>query len=104
MSGEQTARADEPVIVVTGGARGIGDGIIQEFVAHGYRGVSVDLAEPETLRQRTRYLLGDVRSLASVQAAFADIDGAEGRVDVLVNNAGIQRLGLTDRFLSLIHI
>jgi 3-oxoacyl-[acyl-carrier protein] reductase len=54
--------------------------------------------DPETPRERTRYLVGDVTSLASVQEAFADIDGVEGRVDVLVNNAGIQRLGLTDRF------
>lgn len=98
MSGNQAAQADEPVIVVTGGARGIGDGIIAEFVAHGYRAVSIDLSEPETPRQRTRYLQGDVASLESVQTAFADIDAHEDRVDVLVNNAGIQRLGLTDRF------
>jgi 3-oxoacyl-[acyl-carrier protein] reductase len=32
-----------------------------------------------------------------VEAAFGDIDSTEGRVDVLVNNAGIQRIGLTDR-------
>jgi 3-oxoacyl-[acyl-carrier protein] reductase len=98
VSGKQSAPTDEPVIVVTGGARGIGDGIIQEFVSHGYRAVSIDVGEPEAPRERTRYLVGDVTSLASTQEAFADVDRTEGRVDVLVNNAGIQRLGLTDRF------
>jgi 3-oxoacyl-[acyl-carrier protein] reductase len=98
VSDNQAAPAGEPVIVVSGGARGIGDGVIHEFVSNGYRAVSIDLGDPEVPRERTRYLRGDVTSLESVQEAFADIDGAEGRVDVLVNNAGIQRLGLTDRF------
>jgi 3-oxoacyl-[acyl-carrier protein] reductase len=85
------------VIVVTGGARGIGDAIIGEFTANGSHAVSIDLGEPEAPRERTRYLHADVTSLEAVEAAFADVDAHEGRVDVLVNNAGIQRLGLTDR-------
>jgi 3-oxoacyl-[acyl-carrier protein] reductase len=86
------------VVVVTGGARGIGDAIIVAFLAHGARAVSIDLGDPEEPRERTRYLQADVGSLEAVEAAFADIDAHEGRVDVLVNNAGIQRVGLTDRF------
>ncbi len=76
------------VIVVTGGARGIGDAIIGEFIANGFRAVSLDLGEPEAPRARARYLHADVTSLEAVEAAFADIDAHEGRVDVLVNNAG----------------
>jgi len=37
-----------------------------------------------------------VSDRASVEAAFASIHDTEGRVDVLVNNAGIQRVALTD--------
>ena len=59
---------------------------------------SIDLAEPEQPRDRARYLHSDVADVAAVAAAFADIDAHEGRVDVLVNNAGIQRVDLTDRF------
>jgi NAD(P)-dependent dehydrogenase (short-subunit alcohol dehydrogenase family) len=77
------------VVVVTGGARGIGDAIIVAFLAHGARAVSIDLGDPEEPRERTRYLQADVGSLEAVEAAFADIDAHEGRVDVLVNNAGI---------------
>lgn len=87
-----------PVVVVTGGARGIGDAIIDEFVRHGYRAVSIDVGQPERPRDRTRYLQGDVSSLDDMRSAFADIDTHEGGVDVLVNNAGIQRVGLTHRF------
>ena len=90
--------AGERVVVVTGGARGIGDAIVRAFLAEGARVVSMDLGDPEAPRERTRYLTADVSSLEQVEAVFADIDAHEGRVDVLVNNAGIQRVGLTDRF------
>lgn len=89
---------DDQVVVVTGGARGIGDAIIRAFLTKGARAVSIDLGEPEDARERTRYLQADVGDQAAVEAAFADIDTHEGRIDVLVNNAGIQRVGLTDRF------
>ncbi len=91
------AFADQ-VVVVTGGARGIGDAIIRAFLEQGAKAVSIDLGEPEAPREGTRYLQADVTDLAAVEAAFADIDAHEGRVDVLVNNAGIQRVNLTDRF------
>lgn len=84
------------VVVVTGGARGIGDAIIRSFTEQGARAVSIDLGEPEETRPDTRYLQGDVGNLEAVEALFTDIDAHEGRVDVLVNNAGIQRVGLTD--------
>jgi len=88
----------DQVVVVTGGARGIGDAVIRAFLAQGARAVSIDLGEPEEARDQTRYLQADVTDRTAVEAAFADIDAHEGRVDVLVNNAGIQRVNLTDRF------
>ena len=88
----------DQIVVVTGGARGIGDAIIRAFLEQGAQGVSIDLVEPEEARERTRYLQADVTDVAAVEAVFADIDAHEGRIDVLVNNAGIQRVNLTDRF------
>jgi NAD(P)-dependent dehydrogenase (short-subunit alcohol dehydrogenase family) len=49
---------------------------------------------PPEPRQGVRYELTDVSDPVSVAAAFESIDGHEGRIDVLVNNAGIQRVGL----------
>jgi 3-oxoacyl-[acyl-carrier protein] reductase len=91
-------RFRDRVAVVTGGARGIGAAIIRALVEEDARAVSLDLGDPEEPAERTRYLRGDVSDRDSVAAAFADIDAHEGRVDVLVNNAGIQRVGLTETF------
>ncbi|MBX3028926.1 MAG: SDR family oxidoreductase [Chloroflexi bacterium] len=90
--------SDGRVVVVTGGARGIGDAIIETFLTDGARVVSFDLGDPEEARPGVRYLALDVADLDAVAAAFADVDATEGSVDILVNNAGIQRVSLTDRF------
>ncbi len=97
MASGSKAPEDGPVVVITGGARGIGDAIARAFLADGARVVSIDVGDPEVPRDGARYLTADVSSLEAVESVFADIDATEGRVDVLVNNAGIQRVGLTDR-------
>jgi NAD(P)-dependent dehydrogenase (short-subunit alcohol dehydrogenase family) len=87
---------DGRVIVVTGGARGIGEATVRAFLAEGARAVVLDVGDPGMPLERTRYIHTDVASRPSVSEAFASIEAEEGRVDVLVNNAGIQRVGLTD--------
>lgn len=91
-------RFDGQVIVVTGGARGIGADIVARAVAEGARGVVTDVDAPWRPLPGVRYLEMDVTDRAVVEAAFADIEATEGRVDILVNNAGIQRVGLTETF------
>jgi NAD(P)-dependent dehydrogenase (short-subunit alcohol dehydrogenase family) len=85
------------VAVVTGGARGIGDAIVGSFLEEGARVVVLDKREPAQPRDGARYTLADVSDPASVAAAFRSLDDDEGRIDVLVNNAGIQRAGLVGR-------
>jgi meso-butanediol dehydrogenase / (S,S)-butanediol dehydrogenase / diacetyl reductase len=82
--------------VVTGAARGIGMGIAERFLAEGYRVALLDI-DAETLGQtasrlRDRAILPivcDVAAPDQVAAAIAQVDGAFGRLDALVNNAGI---------------
>jgi NAD(P)-dependent dehydrogenase (short-subunit alcohol dehydrogenase family) len=85
---------DDRVVVVTGGARGIGDAICRCFLEQGARVVVLDLLAPAAPRDGARYLQADISDPASVHAAFEGIVHHEQRVDVLVNNAGIQRVGL----------
>ena len=81
---------------VTGGARGSGDAIAARFLEEGARVFSLDLNEPEERREGVTYLTADVANTESVAAAFGRIDREAGCVDVLVNNAGVQRVALAE--------
>ena len=87
------------VALVTGGASGLGQAIVRRFAAEGASVVVADidregaasLAEDLGARARAQHL--DVTSEAGWQAAFAETDRLFGRLDVLVNNAGITLFG-----------
>jgi NAD(P)-dependent dehydrogenase (short-subunit alcohol dehydrogenase family) len=93
-----SGRFDDQVVVVTGGARGIGAVIVGRAVAEGAHGVVADVGEPADPLPGVRYVRTDITDRAAVEAMFAGIEATEGRVDILVNNAGIQRVGLTETF------
>ena len=82
------------VAAVTGGARGIGDGIAVRLAQDGARVFALDRISPEERREGVTYLETDVTSPESVAAAFHTIDSQAGQIDILVSNAGIQRVGL----------
>lgn len=87
------------VAVVTGGASGIGAAVAATFVAKGATVAVVDLDEgaahatAEALGGRSRGFGCDVSDPASVTAAIDAVHAAYGRIDVLVNSAGIALLG-----------
>jgi NAD(P)-dependent dehydrogenase (short-subunit alcohol dehydrogenase family) len=83
------------VSLVTGGAAGIGHATARALAASGHRVCLLDL-DGELARHRAQELgaehLGlacDVASEDEVSAAVAQVMGACGQIDVLVNNAGI---------------
>ena len=92
-----TPPATAPVAVITGGARGIGLAIGQWFLARGHRVALVD-RDQQTLERtvaafdRPDAVLGvvaDVSQPDQVTAAAATVIARFGRVDALVNNAGV---------------
>jgi 3-oxoacyl-[acyl-carrier protein] reductase len=76
-------------VLVTGGNRGIGFAIAEEFVAQGHR-VAVTARSGEG-PAGTLTVRADVTDSASVDAAFTEIEAALGPVEVVVANAGITK-------------
>ena len=90
------------VAVVTGGGSGIGRAIASIFARQGARVLVLDLHEQtarETLDAITAAggtagaVVCDVADGASVDTAFARIAGDHGRLDILVNSAGVAHVG-----------
>lgn len=76
-------------VLVTGGNRGIGFAIAQEFVAQGHR-VAVTARSGEG-PEGTLTVRADVTDAESIDRAFSEIEAELGPVEVVVANAGITR-------------
>lgn len=77
------------VVLVTGGAEGIGAAIAARFASGGARVVVADRKPPVDVDPRIRYETADVAMADDVESLFERVGSEFGRIDVLVNNAGI---------------
>jgi NAD(P)-dependent dehydrogenase (short-subunit alcohol dehydrogenase family) len=75
------------VVLVTGGAKGIGRVIVDRFAAAGAAVVACGRNEPDDLANAS-FIVCDVRDPEQVDAMVAHIADEHGRLDVAVNNAG----------------
>ena len=98
-----TNRLSNKVAIVTGASKGIGAGIAAALGAAGAR-VAVNYSSDRQGAERVAQAIvdsggeaiavgGDVSKAADVARLFKEVDSAFGRLDVLVNNAGVFRFG-----------
>lgn len=97
-------RLKDRVALVTGGSRGIGRGIVKAFGAEGAKVAFVYLgsqAAADTLVQEVtqaggtiKAIQADVTKFADAERCFEEVEKSFGKLNVLVNNAGIIRDGL----------
>lgn len=97
----------ERIVFITGAAGGIGVELAKAFAVHGDRVIisdtdstkidkAVDDLKKESLQVQGRLL--DVTQEAAVQQLFSEIVQQYGRLDVLVNNAGLQYVSAIEDF------
>jgi len=82
---------DGKVAVITGGASGIGAAIASAYAAKGAKVVILDLTVPSEPGDFAAFAC-DVTDQASVVAAVDQVMQLHGRIDVLVNSAGVVQL------------
>ena len=75
--------------VITGGARGIGRCIAEEFVRHGAQVHVIDIAPGE-------HYVGDISDPAVLEAFVKEITRGGARIDYLINNALPEMHGIDD--------
>lgn len=92
-------RLQGKVAVVTGGASGMGASTVRRFAAEGARVLLTDLNVEagqrlaDELGEAVTFIGQDVSDAQSWQTLAAHIEAQHGRLDVLVNNAGILKAG-----------
>ena len=95
------------VVLVTGGARGVGAGISRSFLGAGGTVIVCGRNQPESLPsidgRTAEFIAADVRDIESLKALFATIRERFGRVDVVVNNAGGAPHAMADKASPRFH-
>ena len=95
------------VVLVTGGAKGVGRGISEAFLASGATvvicGRETPAALPTVRGNTAEFIAADVRDAAAVEALFAQITVKHGWLDVLINNAGGAPFAMADKASPRFH-
>ena len=84
-----TARLRDKVAIVTGSARGIGAAVATLFASEGAQVVGLDRQPAGAAVDGVLNLTGDVTRPEAVAAAITTTLARFGRIDVLINNAGV---------------
>lgn len=93
--------AGTPAVLVTGGSTGIGAAVARQFAERGAH-VIVSGRREDTLRQsadqhqRIQYVVSDVADPSQARHLIDEVTKRLGRLDVLVNNAGIAEIASLD--------
>ena len=87
---------ENKIVIVTGGSRGIGRAIVERFAAGGARvfftyHTREEEAQKVAIACRAEAIQCPQADAAAIDAAVQRVVAAAGRIDVLVNNAGITR-------------
>src|SRR3954469_7618972 len=82
--------AGSKVVIITGASQGIGEGLVRGYLARGYRVVANSRSiKPDAYEGDVLAVAGDITDPAVPDRVVGDAVAKFGRVDTLVNNAGV---------------
>jgi 3-oxoacyl-[acyl-carrier protein] reductase len=81
--------AKNKVVLITGTRKGIGRALVEHYTGTGHQVVGCSRSPFEGDLQNYRHCCLDVSDELSVRGMFSEIRSQEGRLDVLINNAGV---------------
>ena len=91
-------RLEGKVVLVTGSARGIGRAIVEKLAAHGAKMViSCDMGETSYEQANVVHKILNVTDREAIKTFVDEVKKEYGKIEVLVNNAGITKDGLLMR-------
>ncbi|UTI62606.1 SDR family oxidoreductase [Paraconexibacter antarcticus] len=102
-----SAPDESRVALVTGGSKGLGAGLVIAFLEAGYRVATCSRTATDAVRgweadprwaDRFAFTAADVSDRSDAERFVKDAAGRWGRIDVLVNNAGVAREGMIGLF------
>ncbi|OOQ57747.1 SDR family NAD(P)-dependent oxidoreductase [Mucilaginibacter pedocola] len=106
MENQTASKINQPIALVTGANQGVGNQIAKELAANGYtvyvgsRNFSNGEKAAAEIGGNAKPIQLDVTQADSISAAVAKIEAEHGRLDLLVNNAGISHAGKPGRTLE----
>ncbi|WP_155205077.1 SDR family oxidoreductase [Xanthovirga aplysinae] len=77
------------IALVTGASSGIGEAIAKHLLTSGFKVYGTSRSQRESKPNEIQFLQMDVTEETSVRQAVEEINTKEGRIDVLVNSAGL---------------
>ena len=84
-----TQRHSKSVVVITGASGGLGGELVTQFFSAGWQVVATSRTPAVSSNEQIATLPLDVTSRAQVDETFAQIVQRFGRIDALINNAGL---------------
>ena len=84
------------VVIVTGGSNGIGEKIVENLVGNGAKAIVADIVKNNQHdgNKSIDYIKCDISNKSEIEEMVKIVVDKYGRIDALVNNAGVGRLGM----------
>ncbi|MDX6696315.1 MAG: 3-oxoacyl-[acyl-carrier protein] reductase [Blastocatellia bacterium] len=83
------AATDRRVLLITGTSRGIGEYLASHYIEQGFQVIGCSRRPVDSTSELYQHFCLDITDEQSVRRMFKEITRSHGRLDVLINNAGI---------------